>query len=664
MIPSLLIDSLLRTGFKDLSIARHREAEAGPSAEGAEITNQGDLLEIASSNLNNDFEHECLNLAVRRLGASPLPGAEGDMGPHVFGVPGIPKGRFLPHQVWGIWFLVERVVGNSPPVALLADDMGLGKTFTALGALLHMKWISSEAALGRRLACLEDRTVSELGDDVPPFFGSEREVFNRPAVVMVPANLMGQWETAINGLSEGTPYALINLNANISLTSANLNYEPEFPERGHAIHLVSYPTYRTRYAKNLAGCRWSIGLFDESHSVRSPGTLTYRTLVNADVRAKIQLTGTPMYNDVFSWVVQAEWLFAKIEHDERGEHGPEKLREVLAGVKTGTIGMEEAYGLLRTIAHPWMIRRWAETKGANGEPLVALAKHVFHDVRLRYTKMEGDRLQGYIKELKEKKHGHVATVIHEWRLACLSMDLPGGDIVAGPGGESHYRQSWDPENFHAGPAIRWLADELVPILLGEPANGSPNKVVIFLPLPGQVWFVYWYLQTFHTQAGLRPFIFHADLTREKRNEEINNFSTVDSPAALILTPTLGGTGLNLVAANHVVIMQKCWVLNEQRQAIGRIDRLGQMRTPTVWILHCEGSVDDRAEELHKSRAVYEARIIHGLIGESFSYKDLVSACAARRRQMDTAAVAREEKTPGGSPTPGPAPREETPASDG
>ena len=179
---------------------------------------------------------------IQKLGASLLPGAEGNIGPQVFRIPGIPKGRFLPHQVWGIWFLVDRIVGNSAPVALLADDMGLGKTFTALGSLLHLKWISSEATLGRRLACLDDRTVNDLGDEARPFFGSEKEVFNRPAVVMVPANLTGQWETAIRTLLEGTGCTLVNLNANRSLRSADLNYEPEFPERGRAVQLISYPT--------------------------------------------------------------------------------------------------------------------------------------------------------------------------------------------------------------------------------------------------------------------------------------------------------------------------------------------------------------------------------------------------------------------------------------
>ena len=167
------------------------------------------------------------------------------MGPQVFGIPGIPNGRFLPHQVWGIWFLVERVVvGNEAPVALLADDMGLGKTFTALGALIHIKWISSEAALGQRLPCLGDQTVSELEGKVPPFFGSAIEDFHHPAVVMVPGSLIKQWEMAMSGLLEGTSCTLVNINAHRSLTSADLNYESEFPERGRAIHLISYPTYQ------------------------------------------------------------------------------------------------------------------------------------------------------------------------------------------------------------------------------------------------------------------------------------------------------------------------------------------------------------------------------------------------------------------------------------
>ena len=99
----------------------------------------GIFLDLTSSNLNNDFEHQYFDIACRKLGASHLPAKEEEMSPYVFAILGIPRGWFLLYQVWGIWYLVERVVSFSPPVALLADDMGLRKTFTALHALLHLK---------------------------------------------------------------------------------------------------------------------------------------------------------------------------------------------------------------------------------------------------------------------------------------------------------------------------------------------------------------------------------------------------------------------------------------------------------------------------------------------------------------------------------------------
>ena len=618
-----------------------------------------DILDVVSSNLNNDFEHECLDLAIRRLGAQRLEPRDGDIGPVVMSIPGIPNGRFLPHQVWGVWFLVARVISDTAPVALLADDMGLGKTYTALGALLHLKWVLSEASAGRELACFDGRSVEDL-DNVPPFFGSEKDIYKRQSIVMVPVNLMGTWANFIESLLPGMGLKLINLNADPTLTSDDLNLAMGQPERGLAIHLISYTTYRGRHTRALAGCCWGTGIFDESHNVRSRSTILYRALMEMEIRGKFQLTGTPMYHNVNSWVVQADWLFSQVDEEASLQQGPERLRDVLASAKKGEISLEEAYLALKKIAHPWLIRRWAESKTADGQPLLALIPHLTEDVRLSYTEEEGARLQEYITTFKAERNNQVAMVIHEWRLACLSMDLPGNDTLT-EGTEVHYRREWNEDDHSPGPAIRWLGNTLVPILLGEGANGQPNEAVIFVPLPGQAWYVHWHLQTFH--PGLKTFICHSLMSRPKRDELLNEFSSVNAPAALVLTPALGGTGLNLVAANHVVILQKFWLLNEQRQAIGRIDRLGQKRTPTAWVLHSVGSVDDRAEKLHILRAVYEARVMHGLIGAEFSCKELHDACEARHEARASAGPSLTESPPYRTPTPGPAPREDAPASE-
>jgi len=86
-------------------------------------------------------------------------------------------------------------------------------------------------------------------------------------------------------------------------------------------------------------------------------------------------------------------------------------------------------------------------------------------------------------------------------------------------------------------------------------------------------------------------------------------------------------------------MQKFWNLNEQRQAVARIHHIGQMRTPKSWILHCEGGVDDRADELHQSRGKFEAWVMHRLIGEKFSYMQLMDTRATRIRELEQAQFA-------------------------
>jgi SNF2 family DNA or RNA helicase len=41
------------------------------------------------------------------------------------------------------------------------------------------------------------------------------------------------------------------------------------------------------------------------------------------------------------------------------------------------------------------------------------------------------------------------------------------------------------------------------------------------------------------------------------------FRDSPNPSVFATTPKAGGTGLNLTAANHIVITQIFWVLNEQ-----------------------------------------------------------------------------------------------------
>ena len=77
----------------------------------------------------------------------------------------------------------------------------------------------------------------------------------------------------------------------------------------------------------------------------------------------------------------------------------------------------------------------------------------------------------------------------------------------------------------------------------------------------------------------------AEIGNDERTEMQLKFQDSPNPSVFVTTPKVGGTGLNLTAANHAVIDQKFWVLNEQRQAFAQVFRLGQNRVPHTWLLN-------------------------------------------------------------------------------
>jgi SNF2 family DNA or RNA helicase len=78
---------------------------------------------------------------------------------------------------------------------------------------------------------------------------------------------------------------------------------------------------------------------------------------------------------------------------------------------------------------------------------------------------------------------------------------------------------------------------------------------------------------------------------------IAEFQNQDSPGALVLSLKAGGTGLNLTAANHVVLYDRWWNPAVEDQARDRAWRIGQDKTVICHRLICPGTIDERVEEV-------------------------------------------------------------------
>ncbi|KAG0133818.1 hypothetical protein HOY82DRAFT_537865 [Tuber indicum] len=138
--------------------------------------------------------------------------------------------------------------------------------------------------------------------------------------------------------------------------------------------------------------------------------------------------------------------------------------------------------------HPALWRN----QGFKQEPLVGIPELLQHDVRLQYTDVEASPIDSWIAEAKGDRWNAIQTVLHEWRLACLTMDFPDNDLSTDDSESVDgvpCRQNWDRNNSRGGPVFRWLSDDFIPQLCGTPEGGVPNRVVIFTWLPGQASYV-------------------------------------------------------------------------------------------------------------------------------------------------------------------------------
>lgn len=77
----------------------------------------------------------------------------------------------------------------------------------------------------------------------------------------------------------------------------------------------------------------------------------------------------------------------------------------------------------------------------------------------------------------------------------------------------------------------------------------------------------------------------------------------NDPDCTIMLASLGvcAVGLNLVAANQVVLMDSWWAPAIEDQAIDRVHRLGQKKETTVFRLVMEGSIEERTLEIQAEK---------------------------------------------------------------
>ena len=82
-----------------------------------------------------------------------------------------------------------------------------------------------------------------------------------------------------------------------------------------------------------------------------------------------------------------------------------------------------------------------------------------------------------------------------------------------------------------------------------------------------------------------------DVPNSDRQKIVDDFTSAEPGAVMVSQITAGGVGLNIQAANIVVLCEPQWKPSTEEQAISRAYRMGQSRNVMVYRLLTEDSID-------------------------------------------------------------------------
>jgi superfamily II DNA or RNA helicase len=455
--------------------------------------------------------------------------------------------------------------------ALLADDMGLGKTFSTL--IFLREWLDLWRATvgGEPPAVLIVAPLSLLENwkaEIEKSFGEGNSVFCRVLIAQSDGELNrvrrrpGSRDKAVPG--EVLEYGL----------GFGDGTERSIDLPGSCV-LTTYQTLRD-YRFSFAKSEWSTAIFDEAQHIKNPNAL--QTIAAKSLKAlfRLTLTGTPVENhlgDFWSILDTSEpgplgsfaefrknWITPMIREPENmGEIG-QRLKDHVGELMMRRMKEDELTGLPKKSGHNQVV------------PVEMTAEQVAaYDAIIDSAQGEDPAAEsGPVRQNRQ--------LVALWQLRQVSLHpdlLASGTIVTA----SNHRDSRTA--LQRSGKLAWLLRKL------DEIKPTGEKVLVFCVQKKLQEALARHLALIYS---INVPIINGDTKATSRQgpEEtrlglIEQFSQRDGFAICILSPIAAGAGLNIVAANHVIHLERHWNPAKEDQATDRAYRIGQTRAVMVYL---------------------------------------------------------------------------------
>ena len=440
----------------------------------------------------------------------------------------------------------------------LADDMGLGKTVQALALLQGLK----EKAAGD-----DNRGVGKgrAGGAVGANDAQDRAA---PSLVVAPVSTLRNWEAEAARFTPGL---------RVQVHHGNDRPEDAGAFREADLVIVSYATLRNDQ-ELFQQQEWGVLILDEAQSIKNPGTQSFAAVKTLKSRHRFTLTGTPLENSVID-------LWAQLDFLEPGLLGSmQRFRKKFAG--RGADSSDPERERLRRIVRPFILRRTKDVVEKSLPPK--------EEVRL-FAEM-GTRQKAAYDALKEGYRKRIAAALRDKGIAASGALIFEGLL--------RLRQAaCIPE--HASPSLKGTPSAKLELLHGvlDEIMSEGHRVLVFS-------------QFVKTLAVIASTLDHREVryayldgSTRNRQQVIDRFQGDSSVPLFLLSLKAGGLGINLTAADYVVIFDPWWNPAVERQAVDRSHRIGQQKPVFVYRLITKESIEERILTLQDRKRALAAELI-------------------------------------------------------
>lgn len=453
--------------------------------------------------------------------------------------------KLRPHQVEGVKFLYECVMGYRNNMggqgALLADDMGLGKTLMTISLL----WTLFKQS---------------------PYQGKSSII--KKAVVVCPVTLIDNWKR------EFTRW-LGTLRLRLFVVNSKVDVKDFVNSNVYQVMIIGYD--RLRIASDvLKKANFDIIVCDEAQKLKNSDSKATKSIISLNTARRVMLSGTPIQNNLSEFYAMADFLNPGVlgkanEFKKEYETPILRAQDPQATKKNRERGEEKLNELIQR-TKGFVLRRTAETIKGFLPPKT--------ETILFCTPTEVQRTD-YLEALQSQEIKESIETLG--KITALAAITKLKKICNSPLLNSTRKKS------NSSMLSGKLA--ILKLMLLKLSQETDERVVIVSTSTKALDLIELMLEHFK----LTNIRLDGNTKTADRQKFVDKFNTSSSKSifAFLLSAKSGGTGLNLIGASRLFLIDGDWNPTVDEQAMARIHRDGQKRPVYIYRLLLTGTIDEK-----------------------------------------------------------------------